>query len=69
MTEQRIIETKERLENIGNDEQELAKKIDRRKRELDQLQKRLAKLQVKLYETGKIIYIPMEIDKGVKGIK
>uniref|UniRef100_A0A914LRZ2 Uncharacterized protein n=1 Tax=Meloidogyne incognita TaxID=6306 RepID=A0A914LRZ2_MELIC len=41
----KINEFKKRLENITNDEVELAKKIERRKRELEQLQKRLAKLQ------------------------
>jgi len=41
----KINEFKKRLENITNDEAELTKKIERRKRELEQLQKRLAKLQ------------------------
>lgn len=37
-----------KLENLNNDEQSMDNKIERRQREYDQLQKRLAKLQVNI---------------------
>lgn len=39
---------REKLNNLNSDEQSLDNKIERRQREYDQLQKRLAKLQVRL---------------------
>lgn len=46
MTENKTNEIQFKLTNISNEEQDLEKKIERRRREYEQLQKRLAKLQV-----------------------
>lgn len=47
-TESKSNEVRFKLTNISNDEQDLEKKIERRQREYEQLQKRLAKLQVNM---------------------
>lgn len=45
-TEKKTAQLQYNLSNISADEEDLERKIERRSREYDQLQKRLAKLQV-----------------------